>query len=161
MIVMSEIEILLRLVLAVILGGVIGLNRKRHSKPAGLRTMALISLGCATFTLIGIEAVIQLAALQAGAESLTSSAMTGVNLDSSRIIAGIVGGVGFLGAGAIIQSRGRIQGMTSAASIWVTATIGVSVGLGLYSLAVATTFLAFVVLISNKCGGHDEEYHED
>jgi putative Mg2+ transporter-C (MgtC) family protein len=158
---MSEIEILLRLVLAVILGGVIGLNRKRHSKPAGLRTMALISLGCATFTLIGIEAVIQLAALQAGAESLTSSAMTGVNLDSSRIIAGIVGGVGFLGAGAIIQSRGRIQGMTSAASIWVTATIGVSVGLGLYSLAVATTFLAFVVLISNKCGGHDEEYHED
>jgi len=161
MIVTSEIEILLRLVLAVILGGVIGLNRKRHSKPAGLRTMALISLGCATFTLIGIEAVIQLAALQAGAESLTSSAMTGVNLDSSRIIAGIVGGVGFLGAGAIIQSRGRIQGMTSAASIWVTATIGVSVGLGLYSLAVATTFLAFVVLISNKCGGHDEEYHED
>jgi len=161
MIVMSEIEILLRLVLAVILGGVIGLNRKRHSKPAGLRTMALISLGCATFTLIGIEAVIQLAALQAGAESLTSSAMTGVNLDSSRIIAGIVGGVGFLGAGAIIQSRGRIQGMTSAASIWVTATIGVSVGLGLYTLAVATTFLAFVVLISNKCGGHDEEYHED
>ena len=158
---MSEIEILLRLVLAVILGGVIGLNRKRHSKPAGLRTMALISLGCATFTLIGIEAVIQLAALQAGAESLTSSAMTGVNLDSSRIIAGIVGGVGFLGAGAIIQSRGRIQGMTSAASIWVTATIGVSVGLGLYTLAVATTFLAFVVLISNKCGGHDEEYHED
>ena len=161
MIVMSEIEILLRLVLAVILGGVIGLNRKRHSKPAGLRTMALISLGCATFTLIGIEAVIQLATLQAGAESLTSSATTGVNLDSSRIIAGIVGGVGFLGAGAIIQSRGRIQGMTSAASIWVTATIGVSVGLGLYTLAVATTFLAFVVLISNKCGGHDEEYHED
>ena len=161
MIVMSEIEILLRLVLAVILGGVIGLNRKRHSKPAGLRTMALISLGCATFTLIGIEAVIQLAVLQAGADSLTSSATTGVNLDSSRIIAGIVGGVGFLGAGAIIQSRGRIQGMTSAASIWVTATIGVSVGLGLYTLAVATTFLAFVVLISNKCGGHDEEYHED
>ncbi len=161
MIVMSEIEILLRLVLAVILGGVIGFNRKRHSKPAGLRTMALISLGCATFTLIGIEAVIQLAALQQGAESLTASATTGVNLDSSRIIAGIVGGVGFLGAGAIIQSRGKIQGMTSAASIWVTATIGVSVGLGLYLLAVATTFLAFIVLVMNKSGGNEEEVSED
>tara|TARA_B100001964_G_C13932903_1_gene465388 strand:- start:166 stop:651 length:486 start_codon:yes stop_codon:yes gene_type:complete len=161
MIVVSEVEILLRLALAVILGAVIGFNRKRHSKPAGLRTMALISLGCATFTLIGIEAVIQLAALQAGAESLTSSVVSGVNLDSSRIIAGIVGGVGFLGAGAIIQSRGKIQGMTSAASIWVTATIGVSVGLGLYMLAVATTFLAFIVLISNRCGGHEEESEED
>ncbi len=161
MIVVSEVEILLRLALAVILGAVIGFNRKRHSKPAGLRTMALISLGCATFTLIGIEAVIQLAALQAGAESLTSSVVSGVNLDSSRIIACIVGGVGFLGAGAIIQSRGKIQGMTSAASIWVTATIGVSVGLGLYMLAVATTFLAFIVLISNRCGGHEEESEED
>lgn len=161
MIVVSEVEILLRLALAVILGGVIGFNRKRHSKPAGLRTMALISLGCATFTLIGVEAVIQLASLQAGAESLTSSVASGVNLDSSRIIAGIVGGVGFLGAGAIIQSRGKIQGMTSAASIWVTATIGVSVGLGLYMLAVATTFLAFVVLISNRYGGQEEKYEED
>jgi putative Mg2+ transporter-C (MgtC) family protein len=119
--------------------------------------MALISLGCATFTLIGIEAVIQLAALQAGASSLTSSVTSGINLDSSRIIAGIVGGVGFLGAGAIIQSRGKIQGMTSAASIWVTATIGVSVGLGLYLLAVSTTFVAFIVLVSNKCSGHDDE----
>ena len=158
---MSEMEIFLRLALAVILGGVIGFNRKRHSKPAGIRTMALISLGCATFTLIGIEAVIQLAALQAGAESLTASMTTGVNLDSSRIIAGIVGGVGFLGAGAIIQSRGKIQGMTSAASIWVTATIGVSVGLGLYSLAAATTFLAFIVLVLNKSGGQEEEYQEE
>lgn len=161
MTVMSEMEIFLRLALAVILGGVIGFNRKRHSKPAGIRTMALISLGCATFTLIGIEAVIQLAALQAGAESLTASLTTGVNLDSSRIIAGIVGGVGFLGAGAIIQSRGKIQGMTSAASIWVTATIGVSVGLGLYSLAAATTFLAFIVLVLNKSGGQEEEYQEE
>lgn len=157
MIVTSETEILLRLVLSVILGGVIGFNRRRHSKPAGLRTMALISLGCATFTLIGIEAVIQLASINAGAESLTAGVNSGINLDSSRIIAGIVGGVGFLGAGAIIQSRGKIQGMTSAASIWVTATIGVSVGLGLYLLAAATTFLAFIVLISNRGGGHEED----
>lgn len=156
MIVVSELELILRLVLAVVLGGVIGYNRSRHNKPAGLRTMALISLGSAAFTLIGIEAVIQLSELQNGAKSLTSGVSSSINLDSSRIIAGIVGGVGFLGAGSIIQSRGRVQGMTSAASIWVTATIGVSVGLGLYLLATTITFTAFLVLILYYFFGHDD-----
>ena len=156
MIGISELELILRLVLAVVLGGVIGYNRSRHNKPAGLRTMALISLGSAAFTLIGIEAVIQLSELQNGAKSLTSGVSSSINLDTSRIIAGIVGGVGFLGAGSIIQSRGRVQGMTSAASIWVTATIGVSVGLGLYLLATTITFIAFLVLILYYFFGHDE-----
>jgi putative Mg2+ transporter-C (MgtC) family protein len=156
MIVISELELILRLVLAVVLGGVIGYNRSRHNKPAGLRTMALISLGSAAFTLIGIEAVIQLSELQNGAKSLTSGVSSSINLDTSRIIAGIVGGVGFLGAGSIIQSRGRVQGMTSAASIWVTATIGVSVGLGLYLLATTITFIAFLVLILYYLFGHED-----
>ena len=160
MIVVSELEIVLRLVLAVVLGGVIGYNRSRQNKPAGLRTMALISLGSAAFTLIGIEAVIQLTLLQSGTESLTSGISSSINLDSSRIIAGIVGGVGFLGAGTIIQARGRVQGMTSAASIWVTSTIGVSVGLGLYLLATTITFIAFVVLILYCFFGHDEDEEE-
>ena len=156
MIGVSELELILRLVLAVVLGGVIGYNRSRHNKPAGLRTMALISLGSAAFTLIGIEAVIQLSELQNGAKSLTSGVSSSINLDTSRIIAGIVGGVGFLGAGSIIQSRGRVQGMTSAASIWVTATIGVSVGLGLYLLATTITFIAFLVLVLYYFFGHDD-----
>ena len=156
MIVISELELILRLVLAVVLGGVIGYNRSRHNKPAGLRTMALISLGSAAFTLIGIEAVIQLSELQNGAKSLTSGVSSSINLDTSRIIAGIVGGVGFLGAGSIIQSRGRVQGMTSAASIWVTSTIGVSVGLGLYLLATTITFIAFLVLILYYLFGHED-----
>lgn len=156
MIGISELELILRLVLAVVLGGVIGYNRSRHNKPAGLRTMALISLGSAAFTLIGIEAVIQLSELQNGAKSLTSGVSSSINLDTSRIIAGIVGGVGFLGAGSIIQSRGRVQGMTSAASIWVTSTIGVSVGLGLYLLATTITFIAFLVLILYYFFGHEE-----
>ena len=156
MIGISELELILRLVLAVVLGGVIGYNRSRRNKPAGLRTMALISLGSAAFTLIGIEAVIQLSELQNGAKSLTSGVSSSINLDSSRIIAGIVGGVGFLGAGSIIQSRGRVQGMTSAASIWVTATIGVSVGLGLYLLATTITFIAFLVLILYYFFGHED-----
>jgi putative Mg2+ transporter-C (MgtC) family protein len=161
MIVVGEWEIILRLVLAVLLGGVIGFNRSRHNKPAGLRTMALISLGSAAFTLIGIESVIQLSELQMGAESLASGVSSSINLDSSRIIAGIVGGVGFLGAGAIIQSRGRVQGMTSAASIWVTSTIGVSVGLGLYVLATSITFIAFLVLIMYCFFGNDSEEAEE
>ena len=161
MIVVGEWEIVLRLVLAVLLGGVIGFNRSRHNKPAGLRTMALISLGSAAFTLIGIESVIQLSELQMGAESLASGVSSSINLDSSRIIAGIVGGVGFLGAGAIIQSRGRVQGMTSAASIWVTSTIGVSVGLGLYVLSTAITFIAFLVLIMYCFFGNDSEEAEE
>lgn len=161
MIVVGEWEVILRLVLAVLFGGLIGFNRSRHNKPAGLRTMALISLGSAAFTLIGIEAVIQLSELQLGAESLASGVSSSINLDSSRIIAGIVGGVGFLGAGAIIQSRGRVQGMTSAASIWVTSTIGVSVGLGLYVLASSITFIAFLVLIMYCFYGHEAEEAED
>jgi putative Mg2+ transporter-C (MgtC) family protein len=148
-------------VLAVLFGGLIGFNRSRHNKPAGLRTMALISLGSAAFTLIGIESVIQLSQLQLGVDSLTSGVSSSINLDSSRIIAGIVGGVGFLGAGAIIQSRGRVQGMTSAASIWVTSTIGVSVGLGLYVLASTITFIAFLVLIMYCFFGHDTEEVEE
>jgi putative Mg2+ transporter-C (MgtC) family protein len=161
MIAVGEWEIILRLVLAVLLGGVIGFNRSRHNKPAGLRTMALISLGSAAFTLIGIESVIQLSELQMGAENLASGVSSSINLDSSRIIAGIVGGVGFLGAGAIIQSRGRVQGMTSAASIWVTSTIGVSVGLGLYVLATSITFIAFLVLIMYCFFGNDSEEAEE
>jgi putative Mg2+ transporter-C (MgtC) family protein len=161
MIVVGEWEIILRLVLAVLFGGLIGFNRSRHNKPAGLRTMALISLGSAAFTLIGIESVIQLSQLQLGVDSLTSGVSSSINLDSSRIIAGIVGGVGFLGAGAIIQSRGRVQGMTSAASIWVTSTIGVSVGLGLYVLASTITFIAFLVLIMYYFFGHDTEEVEE
>ena len=157
MIVVSEWEIIVRLVLSVLLGAVIGFNRSRHNKPAGLRTMALISLGSAAFTLIGIELVIQLSALQTGAESLTAEVTSSITVDTSRIIAGIVGGVGFLGAGAIIQSKGRVQGMTSAASIWVTSTIGVSAGLGLYILATTITFVAFIVLILYCFFGHHAE----
>ncbi len=157
MIVVGEWEIILRLVLAVLLGAVIGFNRSRHNKPAGLRTMALISLGSAAFTLIGIEAVIQLSQLQNGVDSMTSGVSSSINLDSSRIIAGIVGGVGFLGAGAIIQSKGRVQGMTSAASIWVTSTIGVSVGLGLYLLSTTITLIAFIILVLYCFFGHETE----
>ena len=139
---LPEWEMIVRLVLALILGAFIGLDRRSRSKPAGLRTMSLVSLGAATFTLVGVSAMQQLAFAEqsAGLETM-------VRLDTSRVIAGIVGGIGFLGAGAIIQSRGKIQGMMTASGIWMTAAIGVSVGLGLYVLAFAATFLSYAVLV--------------
>ena len=145
-------EILIRLFLAAILGAVIGWDRRLHSKPAGLRTMSLVSLGSATFTLIGISAMLQLtnAEQAAGIDVL-------VRLDTSRVIAGIVGGIGFLGAGAIIQSRGKVQGMTTASGIWMTAAIGVATALGQYTLAFAATFLAFIILVLLRRSLDDEE----
>jgi len=144
-------ELIIRLVLAAILGAIIGLDRRIHSKPAGLRTMSLVSLGAATFTLVGISAMLQLvnAEQEAGLNQM-------VRLDTSRVIAGIVGGIGFLGAGAIIQSRGRAQGMTTASGIWMTAAIGVAVGLGQYALAFCATFLAFIILVLLKRSVEEE-----
>ncbi|HJN71640.1 MAG TPA: MgtC/SapB family protein [Phycisphaerales bacterium] len=149
---LDTLEMVLRLVVALVLGALIGLNRRIYGKPAGLRTMALVSLGSATFTIVGVNAMFQLATVEqaAGIEAM-------VRLDTSRVIAGIVGGIGFLGAGAIIQSRGRVQGMTTASGIWMTAAIGVASGLGQYTLALTATFLAFVVLVVLRRAIDDEE----
>ena len=145
-------EIFIRLVLAAVLGALIGIDRRLHSKPAGLRTMSLVSLGSATFTIIGVAAMFQLVSAEQGAGIEPM-----VRLDTSRVIAGIVGGIGFLGAGAIIQSRGRVQGMTTASGIWMTAAIGVATGLGQYMLAFAATFLAFVILVLLRRSVDEEE----
>ena len=119
----------LRIILATFLGGIIGLEREFHGKAAGLRTNLLICLGAAVFTIISKQMV----------------AETGDSL--TRIAAQIVTGVGFLGAGAIIQDTGGIHGLTTAATIWLVASIGMACGAGLYNLAVLTTVIAIMVLI--------------
>ena len=119
----------LSIILAVVLGAAIGLEREIKGKAAGLRTNVLISLGAAVFTIISIQ-------------------MGGGQGDSlTRIAAGVVTGVGFLGAGAIIQDRGGVHGLTTAATIWMVASIGMACGAKLYLLAVISTFIAVVVLI--------------
>jgi putative Mg2+ transporter-C (MgtC) family protein len=123
------LEMIGRLALAVLLGGTLGWERELHQKPAGLRTHILVALGAAGFAILALE----MAAKQDG-------------VDPSRIIQGIIGGIGFLGAGTIIQSRGDVRGMTTAAGIWATAAIGVACGLGEYALAVTLAVLAFIVL---------------
>ncbi len=119
----------LRLLLAAVLGGIIGYQRERAGKEAGLRTNMLICIGAALFTVV------------------SEYGFTGP-ADPSRIAAGVVTGIGFLGAGAIIfRSREHmITGLTTAATIWVVAGIGVAVGAGLYIAGVVVTALALIVL---------------
>jgi putative Mg2+ transporter-C (MgtC) family protein len=114
--------------LAVGCGAFIGLERQLKHKPAGLRTNILICLGAAVFTLI-------------------SERMAGEQDSITRIAAQIVTGVGFLGAGAVIQDRGGVHGLTTAATIWLVASIGMACGARFYSLAVITTVIAIVVLM--------------
>jgi len=118
----------LSIVLAVIFGAAIGLEREISGKAAGLRTNVLICLGAAVFTIISKQ-------MGAGhTDSLT------------RIAAQIVTGVGFLGAGAIIVDRGGVHGLTTAATIWLVASIGMACGAGFYGLAVISTLIAVLVL---------------
>ena len=114
--------------LAVGCGAVIGVERQLMHKPAGLRTNVLICLGAAVFTII-------------------SGRMAGGQEPITRIAAQIVTGVGFLGAGAVIQDRGGIHGLTTAATIWLVASIGMACGARFYYLAITTTVLAILVLV--------------
>lgn len=116
------------IVLAVVLGAAIGVEREFSGKAAGLRTNILICLGAAVFTII-------------------SKQMAGEGDSLTRIAAGVVTGVGFLGAGAIIQDRGGVHGLTTAATIWFMACLGMACGAGLYELAVISTLLAIFILI--------------
>ncbi len=121
---------LLGIVLAVILGGAIGAEREISGKAAGLRTNVLICLGAAVFTIISKQ-----------------MAIGGTEASATRIAAQIVTGVGFLGAGAIIQDRGGVHGLTTAATIWLVSSIGMACGARFYQLAVVATVIAVVVLV--------------
>ena len=122
-------EYLLRLLAALVFGGVIGAERERHKKAVGLRTLILISVGSALFTIISIHLV------GPGGEN------------PSRIAAQIVSGIGFLGAGVILEERGRVVGLTTAATIWVASALGMAAGAGEYILAGVTSVLVMIVLL--------------
>jgi putative Mg2+ transporter-C (MgtC) family protein len=122
-------RIVLRLVIAALLGGLLGYERERHGKAAGVRTHMLVALGAALFVLVPKEAGVS-------------------GADLTRVIQGIVAGIGFLGAGAIIKGSAEesVKGLTTAAGIWLTAAIGIACGLGRESTAVLSALLAFVIL---------------
>src|SRR5690606_12783611 len=128
-----RVDLLVRLLLAAILGGLVGLEREISGKPAGLRTNLLICVGAALLTELSLAVGL-----------LTAERP---NADPARIAAQIVSGIGFLGAGTIIQARGSVVGLTTAATLWVVAAIGMAVGAAAYVEAVGTTVLVIVVLV--------------
>jgi putative Mg2+ transporter-C (MgtC) family protein len=127
-------EIALRLLLAFVLGGLIGFERESHNHPAGFRTHILVCAGSALIMMVS-------------AYGFTSQMGEGFLSDPGRIAAGVVTGIGFLGAGTIIQQRGSVRGLTTAATIWVVSGIGLAAGIGFYLGAVLTTFFALFSLL--------------
>jgi len=136
--VLSNVEMLLRLALAAGLGSVIGVERERLQWTAGLRTHMLVCVGAALFMLVSAFGF---------ADSLGAQHVV---LDPSRVAAQVVSGIGFLGAGAILFRRDKIRGLTTAASLWTVAAIGLAVGGGLYVPAVGGTVVIFVILAGLK-----------
>jgi putative Mg2+ transporter-C (MgtC) family protein len=134
-----QLDLLVRLALAVVLGGLIGLEREWAGKPAGLRTNILICLGSALFTDLSIATALE-------ANVANQAAAIEFRADPARIAAQIISGIGFLGAGAIIESRGSVTGLTTAATIWVVAAVGMAVGAGAYVSAIGATALVLFVL---------------
>jgi len=123
-----ELEAALRLLLAAVLGAIIGFQRERANKPAGLRTHTLICFGSALFTVV-------------------SAYGFGFGAEPTRIAAGIVTGIGFIGAGAILRGgEGIVAGLTTAATIWTVAGIGMAAGAGLYLISAVATVITLIVL---------------
>jgi putative Mg2+ transporter-C (MgtC) family protein len=122
-----DAQMFLRLLVAVVLGALVGYERERAGKPAGVRTHGMVSLGAALFAVV----------------SLHGFGGTG---DPVRVAAQIVTGIGFPGAGAILHQRGNVHGLTTAASLGVTAAIGLAVGVGMVFMSVATALLVFLLL---------------
>ncbi|MEX0617999.1 MAG: MgtC/SapB family protein [Pseudohongiellaceae bacterium] len=141
-----ELELLVRIIIASMLGAAIGFDREWGHKPAGLRTHMLVGLGSAMFVVLG--------ELLLGYFSYETDSM---RYDPTRILEAVVGGVAFLGAGTIFFSRGEniVKGITTAASLWATAGVGMATGLEHYVLAVGTTLLIVVILQLFRLLEHD------
>ncbi|MDH4197899.1 MAG: MgtC/SapB family protein, partial [Candidatus Aminicenantes bacterium] len=141
---MEHVDIVLKLVLAVALGGLIGLEREARDKPAGLRTNILVCLGS---TMLMTLAVGIAQAKGGGGDSLV------------RLAAAVATGIGFLGAGAIMQSRGMIHGLTTASTIWVVAALGLVIGAGYYVPALVFTLVVIGTLLAFR--KFEEKYHRE
>jgi putative Mg2+ transporter-C (MgtC) family protein len=132
------VETFVSLLLAVALGAIVGIEREKSHKPAGLRTHMLVSLGACLFTMMS----------------------TNFGAQPAQVAGGIVAGIGFIGAGTIWAEKDKVQGITTAASLWATAAIGLTTGIGDYLMAAAVAFLVVIILASNilmKKIGHQKE----
>jgi putative Mg2+ transporter-C (MgtC) family protein len=130
-----------RLLLASLLGGIIGLEREIHGRPAGFRTHLLVSLGSCLFVISSVEFYRIFGNFSGGVP---------VGVDPGRVAAQVVTGIGFLGAGAIIREKASIRGLTTAACLWVAAALGLACGIGLFYLAICVTVVSLVSLLLLK-----------
>jgi putative Mg2+ transporter-C (MgtC) family protein len=127
-------DFVLRLSIAALLAGIIGIDREVRNKTMGLRTLMLVSTGAALFTILGIE--------------LTGAAREHVEIDPARVLQGVVAGIGLIAMGGVMHKDDRVRGATTGASVWVVGSIGAACGLGLFAqAAVATAACAFIVII--------------
>ncbi|WP_138205570.1 MgtC/SapB family protein [Haloimpatiens lingqiaonensis] len=139
-------EVVLRIALAVIVGGLIGYEREFKNRPAGFRTHILVCVGAAVISMIQLYSVEETTRLILAHPQLQSA----LKADIGRLGAQVISGIGFLGAGTIIHEKGSVKGLTTAASLWVVACIGLAVGLGYYTLTLLSTAAVFMVLASLK-----------
>lgn len=147
-----ELDFILRIFIASLLGGAVGLEREYRDKAAGFRTHFLVALGSALFMVIsayGFEGV------------LANDFNSPIRLDVSRIAAQVVTGIGFIGAGTIIFQKNAVRGLTTAAGVWVTAAIGMACGGGMYVLAVVSTALVLIGLEAFNYFLHRFDRHRD
>ncbi|WP_273784189.1 MgtC/SapB family protein [Brucella intermedia] len=128
--------VLARMLLATLLGSIIGLEREWRRRPAGLKTHMLVCLASATFTIVSLELV-----------NVPVFNDQNIRMDPSRLVEAITSGVAFLAAGFIIFARGKITGITTGAGMWLAASVGLASGLGLWHIAIMATFIAVAVLI--------------
>ncbi len=125
----AQLDIVVRIFVALLIGAAVGIEREYRGHAAGVRTLAMVSVGSCLFTAVGIFA------------------FPGHLTDPTRIAAQVVTGVGFLGAGAIFRAEDGVKGLTTAATVWVVAALGMSVGFGLYLLAVAAALIVLIGLV--------------
>ena len=135
----SNLELIERLVLAAVLGGLIGLERELRDHPAGLRTHITVAVGSALFVIAGAYG---------WSDFLTDRGSTNITIGVDRVASNIVTGIGFLGGGAILKYGANIKGLTTAASLWVTSAVGLASGLGSYVLVTAATMITLVSLVA-------------
>ena len=131
----DELDIVVRVVVAALLGGLVGFDRESADKPAGIRTHMMVAAGATLF--VGVSLLISSGLEEAGTQA--------ARIDASRITAAVVTGIGFLGAGSIIRQGGSVSGLTTAAGIWTVAAIGTAIAFGFWTLGIAATVVVLVI----------------
>ncbi|MCT4542586.1 MAG: MgtC/SapB family protein [Vallitalea sp.] len=143
---METYEVIIRVAIAILVGGLIGYERQITNRPAGFRTHILVCVGAAVVSIIQLETMERTIVIIKENPELANS----LKVDIGRMGAQVITGVGFLGAGTIIREKGLVKGLTTAASIWVVACIGLAVGLGMYTITAVSTTGVFISLVILK-----------